>query len=86
MTKHYLHFQPTSAQVRVYDVENGYDSRVPYIGIMNISFITEKAIYLSGAHGTITRQSYNEFISLMKSMGVQQVMYEHKGKFITKDI
>lgn len=82
----YMSLSPHVSQVRFYDQPDGYEKRIPYIGIMTITYLNEKTVYISGAVGNFTRTDYQGLMDMLKSKGVTTLLYERRGKFITREL
>jgi len=82
----YLSIKPFVETLRVYDEPDGYEKRLPYKGILTITYINDTTIYVSGAVGEITRETWDEAIKLLKEKGVKTMMYERHGKMKTREL
>lgn len=82
----YLSLTPHVSQIRVYDQPDGYEKRIPYIGIMTVTYLNDKTVYISGAVGKFDKAAYQQICDLLKSYGVEQLLYERHGKFITRKL
>lgn len=76
----HLELTTTVATIRVYDHADGYALRLPYAGIMTVTYLSNKLAYLSGACGSITREMYDEAFAMLKAQGVEEVMIERRGE------
>jgi hypothetical protein len=68
------------ASIRVYKEADGYEKRLPYLGMLNVTFLNEATAYIWGARGVVTRQSYNAALKMLKDLGVSEVQFERRGK------
>lgn len=84
MTDVHLVITPLVSQIRIYDEPNGYENRIPYTGIVTVTHINDKTVYLSGAVGKIDRRVYAEIAKLLKSQGIEECFFERRGTFKTK--
>lgn len=82
----YLSLTPHVSQIRVYDQPDGYEKRIPYIGIMTITHLNDTTVYISGAVGNFDRKAYLQVAELLKENGIDTLLYERHGKFITRQI
>jgi len=82
----YLSLTPHVSTIRFYDQPDGYENRVPYIGIMTITHLSDTTAYISGALGNFDKAAYTQVMALLKEHGVKTLLYERRGKFITRDL
>lgn len=80
----FLHISPFVAHVRFYDVPDGYKNRTPYKAIATITYLTETAVYLSGAVGELALDAYPALLAALKADGVTTVMSERHGQMKTR--
>jgi len=80
----HLTITPVVSQIRIYDEPNGYENRIPYKGIITVTYLNEKTVFLSGAIGEINRKIYKEIVKLLRSQGVEEVQFERRGSFKTR--
>jgi hypothetical protein len=80
----HLTITPFISQIRIYDEPDGYEKRIPYKGIITVTYLNEKTAYLSGAVGEINRKVYNEIVKLLKAEGIEEVLFERRGSFKTR--
>jgi hypothetical protein len=76
----YLEISPEVSSIRVYSEPDGYAKRLPYLGMMTITYLNSKIVYVHGARGIITRATYDQALALLKSLGIQEVKMERHGK------
>lgn len=78
---------PFVSQIRIYDEPDGYEKRIPYKGIMTVTFMTDKIVYISGAHGKFeTREAYEKIFEVLKANGVEELFYERRGKMTSRKL
>lgn len=82
----FLEMSTEVASIRVYDEPDGYARRAPYTGMMNVTFLNSTSVYLHGARGVINRAIYDEAMTMLKALGVQEVTMERHGKMKTTKI
>jgi len=76
----HLHMTPMVSTLRVYDAPGGYEQRRPYLGIMTVSHLSDKVVYLHGAVGEIDRATYEAALAMLRERGVTTVQYERRGR------
>lgn len=82
----YLTMKPLVSTIRVYDLPDGYDKRMPYLGMMTVTHLTDKTVYLSGAIGTIDRPTRTMALAMLREQGVTTLMLERHGRMKTIDL
>jgi hypothetical protein len=82
----YLSLKPFVETLRVYDEPDGYEKRIPYKGILTITHINDRTIYVSGAVGEVDRRAWNEALKLFRERGITTMMYERHGVMKTREI
>ena len=76
----HLHMTPEVSTLRVYDAPGGYEQRRKYLGIMTVSHLSDKVVYLHGAVGEIDRATYEAALAMLRERGVTTVQYERRGR------
>ena len=79
----HLHIAPSVLTIRVYDAPGGYEERRKYLGIMTVSHLSDKVVYLHGAVGEIDRATYEAALAMLRERGVTTVQYERRGQMKT---
>lgn len=79
----HLEMTPTVSTIRVYDQPGGYEQRLPYIGIVMVTYITDKEVCLQGAHGKVDRATLDKVLALLQEKGVTMVRLERRGRMKT---
>jgi len=82
----HLVMTPHVSFIRVYDQPDGYEKRVPYLGILAVTHLTDTTVYVHGAVGQITRQAHDQALEMLRAQGVTTVMYERRGRMKTKTL
>jgi len=82
----HLHMTPEVSTIRVYDAPGGYEQRRPYLGIMTVSHLSDKVVYLHGAVGEIDRATYEAALAMLRERGVTTVQYERRGRMKTLNL
>lgn len=72
--------------IRVYAQPDGYEKRVPYIGIMAVTRLTDKVSYLHGAFGRIDRAIHAQALQLLRERGMTTLLVERHGKLKTIEL
>lgn len=75
----HLCITPVVSQIRIYDQPNGYDARVPYVGIVTVTYLTDKKVLLGGAVGSIDRSVYDAIKELLTEEGIEEVIFERRS-------
>jgi hypothetical protein len=76
----HVHYSPVISAFRVYEGQDGYATREPYIAIVYVQFLSDDTVYLSGAHGRINKESYDKAFDMLRARGVTKALYERHGK------
>lgn len=82
----HLHMTPEVSTIRVYDAPGGYEARRPYLGIMTVSHLSDKVVYLHGAVGKIDRATHRAALAMLRERGVTTVQYERRGQMKTLEL
>lgn len=82
----HLNMTPLMSTIRVYDKPNGYDERLPYLGLVTVIHLTDKTAYVCGAVGKVTRATRTTALAMLREMGITKLMYERRGEMITKGL
>jgi len=77
---------PEVSTIRVYDAPGGYEARRPYLGIMTVSHLSDKVVYLHGAVGKIDRATHRAALAMLRERGVTTVQYERRGQMKTLEL
>lgn len=72
----HLKLTPKSSTIRVYDQPNGYEKRLPYVGIVSIDHLTDWLVYIHGAVGKIDRETLGQAYALLREQGVTTALVE----------
>lgn len=75
----HIHVEPFIWTLRVYETEQGYEQRKPYIAVATISILGEKA-WISGLHGKFNREIWKAIENWLISKGVTSVLTERHNK------
>ena len=79
----HLHMTPEVSTIRVYDAPGGYEARRPYAGIITVTHLTDRVVYVHGAVGQVDRATYSQALAMLAQLGVTTVMYERRGQMKT---
>jgi len=82
----HLHMATTVSTIRVYDSPGGYEARRPYAGIITVTHLTDRIVYVHGAVGRVTRQTYLKALAMLREGGVTTVMFERRGQMKTLEL
>lgn len=82
----HLHMTPEVSTIRVYDAPGGYEARRPYDGIITVTHLTDRVVYVHGAVGKITRATHAQALAMLAARGVTTVMYERRGRMKTIEL
>ncbi|MDQ2822042.1 MAG: hypothetical protein M3Y65_16880 [Pseudomonadota bacterium] len=82
----HLHMTPAVSNIRAYDQPNGYENRIPYLGILTVMHLTETTVYLMGAIGTINRETRTKAFDMLRERGITTVIVERHGQMKTISI
>ena len=74
------------SQIRIYEDGKSYENRDPYIGILSVLFLSDTKVYICGAHGTMNKNTYAQIVKTLKDLGVNEMVYERKGKLKIREI
>jgi hypothetical protein len=74
------------SSIRAYDQPDGYDRRLPYLGIVTVTHLTDKIVYLHGAVGKIDRATRDKAIAMLIERGVTTLMFERRGRMKTIEL
>lgn len=74
------------SQIRIYEEGKSYENRDPYIGILSVLFLTDTKVYICGAHGKMDKATYAQIVKTLKDLGVDEMVYERKGKLKIRQI
>lgn len=74
------------AFIRAYDEPGGYEARQPYRGIIGVTFLTDKAVYLHAAVGKVDRATHAQALDMLRARGVTTVQFERHGVMKTIDL
>jgi hypothetical protein len=85
MTMH-LTMTPHIEFIRVYDQPSGYEKRLPYLGILAVTHLTDKIAYLHAAVGKIDRATYMLAVSMLRERGITTLMVERHGRLKTIEL
>ncbi|QJE03054.1 hypothetical protein HH212_26215 [Massilia forsythiae] len=80
----YLVMTTKTSVIRVYDRPDGYEQRLPYLGIMSVDHVTDEVAHLHGAHidGTVAkvdRQIHTQALTLLRERGFTKLLVERHG-------
>lgn len=79
----FLVMTPFISTVRLYDDPFGYEQRMRYTAIVTVTHLSDTAVYLSGAHGALSRDTMPKLLAMLKSQGIETVQMERHGKIKT---
>lgn len=79
----HLHMTPEVSTIRVYDAPGGYEARRKYQGIITVTHLTDRVVYVHGAVGQVDRATYAQALAMLAELGVTTVMYERRGQMKT---
>jgi hypothetical protein len=82
----FLVMTPHMEFIRVYDRPGGYEKRLPYLGMMAVTYLNDKEAYLHGAVGKITRPMHAQALDMLRARGVTTVQFERRGVMKTIDL
>jgi len=82
----HLHMATTVSTIRVYDGPGGYEARRAYLGIITVSHLTDRIVYVGGAVGQVDRATYALALNMLRELGVTTVMYERRGRMKTIEL
>jgi hypothetical protein len=82
----HLMMTPHVEFIRVYDQPGGYEKRLPYAGILAVTFLTDKVVYLHGAVGRVDRVVHAQAFDMLRTRGVSTVMVERHGRMKTIEL
>jgi len=82
----HLHMTAEVSTIRVYDSPGGYEARRPYAGIITVTHLTDRIVYVHGAVGRVTRQTYLKALAMLREGGVTTVMFERRGQMKTIEL
>lgn len=82
----HLHMATTVSTIRVYDAPGGYEARRKYQGIITVTHLTDRVVYVHGAVGQVTRATHAQALAMLAQLGVTTVMYERRGKMKTIEL
>jgi hypothetical protein len=82
----YLTITPEVSSIRAYDKPDGYASRLPYQGIVTVTHLTDKIVYLHGAIGKIDRATRAQGLAMLRERGVTTLMFERHGRMKSIDL
>lgn len=71
--------------IRVYDQPDGYEKRLPYIGIMAVTHLSPGVIWVHGAHidsavAKVNRQLHAQVLDMLRTRGITTLLVERHGK------
>lgn len=72
--------------IRVYDQPGGYKKRLPYAGILAVTYLNDKVVYLHGAVGRVDRAVHAQAFELLRARGISTVMVERHGRMKTIEL
>jgi len=73
-----IHMEPVQYIVRSYEDKDGYLTKAPYIGVMNVTVDGDRA-YAFAMHGELTKEDYTEFMNYLRCMGVKELHMNRHG-------
>ena len=73
-----IHMEPVQFIVRAYEDKDGYLTKAPYIGVMNVTVDGDRA-YAFAMHGTLHARDYDDFLLLLTQMGVKKLRMNRHG-------
>ena len=79
----HLHMATTVSTIRVYDSPGGYEARRKYRGIITVTHLTDRVVYVHGAVGQVDRATYAQALAMLRERGVTTVQYERRGQMKT---
>lgn len=82
----HLHMATAVSTIRVYDAPGGYEARRPYVGIITVTHLTDRIVYVHGAVGQVTRATHAQALAMLAQLGVATVMYERRGRMKTIEL
>lgn len=82
----HLHMATAVSTIRVYDAPGGYEARRPYAGIITVTHLTDRIVYVHGAVGRVTRETYQKALAMLREQGVTTVMFERRGRMKTIEL
>lgn len=82
----HLTITPHVEFIRVYDQPDGYEKRLPYLGILAVTHLTDKVAYLHGAVGKIDRATYTLALGMLRERGIDTVWVERHGRLKTIEL
>ena len=82
----HLHMTPEVSTIRVYDAPGGYEARRKYQGIITVTHLTDRVVYVHGAVGQVDRATYAQALDMLAELGVTTVMYERRGRMKTIEL
>lgn len=75
----YLEMTPHISIVRVYDQPDGYARRLPYLGSLVVTHLTDTTVWVHTAVGKVTRDTYEKALAMLREQGVTTLMAERHG-------
>ena len=72
--------------IRAYDQPDGYTRRLPYLGIVTVTHLTDRVVYLHGAVGKFDREALVQAMQLLRERGITTVMLERHGRLKTIEL
>lgn len=82
----HLTMTPEEWSIRVYDQPDGYEKRLPYVGIVRVKCLTDKVVYMCGAVGKIDRSTRALGLAMLREYGYTTVMLERHGRLRTIEL
>jgi hypothetical protein len=82
----HLHMATSVSTIRVYEAPGGYEARRKYQGIITVSHLTDRVVYVHGAVGQVDRATYVQALAMLAQLGVTTVMYERRGRMKTIEL
>lgn len=79
----HLKMTPEVFSIRAYDRPDGYENRLPYLAIVQVKSLDGKVAHLSGAIGTVGRETWAGLLELLREKGFATVMLERHGQMRT---
>ena len=74
----------TSYKLRSYQVENGYEQKLPYDAVVDVHMLGDNKAYLHGAlrkdGKALSREDYRGIAQRLQEIGVTHVLAERHGK------
>jgi hypothetical protein len=82
----HLVMSPHVEFIRVYDEPGGYEKRLPYRGMLTVTWLNDKVVYLHGAVGKIDRAAHTQAVAMLRARGITTLMVERHGRMKTIDL